>query len=247
MGKITKEYMEKLKLKAEERDLKTNLNKARKQGQIPAVLYGHKIKNQHLFVRQADFEKIFKKAGESTIIELETADKKIHPVLIQDVSQNYLTYNPDHVDFYEVDMTEKIRATVNLEFVGESAAIKNMGGTLVRVINYLEVECLPADLPHSFSVDISSLQTFEQSIHIKDLSIPEKVKILADLEDTVAKVQPPRTEEELKTQVTEDISAVEGAVEEKKEGEEDEAKKGKADDKTADKDAKPETDEKKKE
>ncbi len=213
--------MEKFKLETSKREtLKTNLKQARKQGLIPAVLYGHKIKNQNLFVKLKDFEKIFRQAGESTIIELETQDGKTHPVLIQDVQINYLSSKPDHIDFYEVNMTEKVRATVNLEFVGESPAVKNLGGVLVRVINDLEVECLPIDLPHAIEVDISKLQTFEDNLHLKDLQISDKVKVLASPEDTVAKVQPPRTEEEIKTEVTEDVAAVEGATEEKKEGEE---------------------------
>jgi large subunit ribosomal protein L25 len=98
--------MEKLQLKSVIREDKASLNKLRKQGKLPAVLYGHNIKNKNLLVELADFEKVLKKAGESTIIDLATDDGKIHPVLIHDIQLHFLTSRPIHVDFYEVSMTE---------------------------------------------------------------------------------------------------------------------------------------------
>ncbi len=210
--------MDKLTLSAKPRDIKSvKINKARKEGLIPAVLYGNKLSNANLFLNKGEFEKIFKKAGESTIINLVTeADKKTHNVLIQEVQHNYLTHDIQHVDFYEVSMTEKLRAKVALEFVGESTAVKNLGGVLVRILNEIEVECLPVDLPHNIEVNISALATLTDSIHIKDLKVPEKVKILSSADEIVVKVQPPRdVEAELSAPVVEDVSKVEGAAEEK--------------------------------
>jgi large subunit ribosomal protein L25 len=125
-------------------------------------------------------------------------------------------------------MTEKLKAKVALEYVGESAAVKNLGGVLVRVLNEIEVECLPMDLPHNITVDIAKLAALTDSIHVKDLHVSDKVKILAGLDEIVAKVQPPRdVEAELSTPVVEDVSKVEGAAENKPVEEKAEASKDK--------------------
>jgi large subunit ribosomal protein L25 len=209
---------EKFTIKAQTRDIKTtNLGKLRKTGILPAVLYGHNVKNQNLSISLGEFEKVLKKAGESTIVEIETEDGKKHPVLIHDIQRHYLTSKPEHVDFYEVSMTEKLKSKVALEYIGEAKAVKELGGVLVRILNEIEVECLPIDLPHAITVNICALNSFEDSIHIKDLNIPSNVKVLMGNDETVAKVQPPRQEEEIAEKPVEDISKVEGAAETKPE------------------------------
>src|SRR5258706_16309569 len=111
--------MEKLKITARSRDAqKTKTNKLKAGGEIHAVLYGHKVKNQVLAVKIVDFEKAFKAAGESTIIDLITDSGKTHPVIIQDVQIDNISSRPIHVDFYEVNMTEKLKAKVQIEFTG---------------------------------------------------------------------------------------------------------------------------------
>lgn len=184
--------MEKIQLKTKKRDLKSNLKKLRAHGEVPAVLYGHNVKNVSLVITKTDFEKTLKKAGESSIIDLLTDGSKIHPVLIHDIQYHYLTNEPIHVDFYQVSMTEKLKAKVTLEFIGEAPAVKTHGGVLVKVLSDVEVQCLPADLPHNISVDISALVEFSSTIHVRDLKVTEKVQILTPDDETVAKVQPPR-------------------------------------------------------
>lgn len=207
--------MSALQLQAKNRDVKANIDRLRKSGQMPAELYGNKIQNLHLSVGQNEFEKVLRKVGESTIIELMTEDGQKHNVLIHDVQRHFLTSLPIHVDFLEVSMTEKLTATVALEFVGESFAVKNLGAVLVRQLDEVEVECLPGDLPSSIEVDISKLATLEDSIHVKDLSVSDKVKVVTDGEELVAKVQPPRNvEAELAEPIVEDVTKVEGVVKE---------------------------------
>lgn len=151
-------------------------------------------------------------------MDLVTEDGKTHPVLIHDVQIHYLTSAPIHVDFYEVSMTEKLKAMVVLEFIGEAPAVKTSGGILVKVLNEVEVECLPADLPHNIEVNQESLKTLQDEIHVKDLKVSAKVKILTDANELVIKVQPPRdVEAELSTPIVEDVSKVEGAAEVKPE------------------------------
>lgn len=186
----------------------------RNAGKLPAVLYGFNVETQHIEVNEKDFTKAFKSAGESTIVNL-SVDGKTHPVLIHEVQNHYLTDQPIHIDFYAVNMTEKIKVKVPLHFEGEAGAVKALGGTLVKNLNEVEVECLPGDLPQAIEVDISSLNTFEDAIRIADLKVDGKVAILGNPEEVVVTVAAPRTEEEmaaLNEEVKEDVTAVEGVV-----------------------------------
>ncbi|MDB4940353.1 MAG: ribosomal rRNA E-loop binding protein Ctc/L25/TL5, large subunit ribosomal protein [Candidatus Doudnabacteria bacterium] len=220
---VRKEYpgfyrMEKIELQAVARPT-YSVEKLRKEGSIPAIIYGHGKATEHLALSYSLFDKAFRKAGESTLVNL-VIEGKAKNVIIQDVQRHYLTGKYIHADFYEVSMTEKLKATVQLEFIGVSNAVKANGGTLVTVLQEVEVECLPADLPHNFVVDISVLNTFEDSIHVKDLKVDSKVEILTDHEEMVAKVNPPRdVEAELAAPIVEDVSKVEGAAETKPEDE----------------------------
>lgn len=212
--------MDKVKLIAKTRNVfghKTN--QERNKGSIPAVLYGRKTKSKNLWINAFDFSKLLKKSGESTIIELELDKKEKHNVLIYDTQKNPVTDDFIHIDFFQVQMDEEIETKVELVFVGEAPAVKELGGVLVKNIDEITVKCLPADLPGKISIDISVLKTFEDHITIKNLKISDKIKIDIDPETVVALVAPPRTEEELESlseKVEEDVSQVEGV---EKEGE----------------------------
>ena len=214
-----KTTMDKLQLKATVRDIKKdNPEKLRRAGSLPAVMYGNKIATTPLTLNAREFDKVLKKAGESTIIEIITEDGKVHPVLIHEFQRHYLTSVPTHVDFYQVNMTDKLKAKVALEFVGESKAVKQLGGVLVKIIDEVEVECLPADLPHNIVIDLSAIATLQDSIHVKNIVAPDKVKIMTPADEMIVKVQPPReVEVDLSSPVIEDVSKVEGAAEDKPE------------------------------
>lgn len=186
-----------LSITAQSRTALGKLNeKLRSAGLIPAVLYG-KSKPANLQVSAKAFEKVFKAAGESTLVNLVVEGEGKHKVLIHDVAKHYMKNVPIHVDFYEVDLTKKIHAKVPLEFVGVSAAVKEHGGIFMKNLNEVEVEALPSDLPHKITVDIEGLKTFEDKIHASDLKVAGNVKILTSPEDVIVMVQRPRTEEEL--------------------------------------------------
>lgn len=210
--------MTKILLKTKKREVAgKGLQKFRKQGLLPAVIYGHKIAAQNLWVDVRDFSKVYKRAGESTIIELDIDDKNKVNVLIHDTQRDPLTNNPAHVDFFQVNMDEKIETEVPLEFVGEAPAVKELSGMLIKNIDNISVSCLPADLPAKIVVDISVLKTFDDHITIKDLEISAKVKVLSEGSTVVAGVAPPRTDEEmakLDEKVEEDVTKVEGVVKE---------------------------------
>ncbi|MDQ3018547.1 MAG: 50S ribosomal protein L25 [bacterium] len=205
--------MEKIQLKTQARDMShRNAKHLYREGLIPGNLYGNNVPNVHVGINQIAFEKVLRKAGESTIIELLLPDGATRSVLIQHVEKHYMTTRPIHVDFYEVKMTEKLTATVQIEFIGESHAVKAMGGTLVKVLSEVEVECLPGDLPHQFDIDISTLKTFEDQITIADLKVSDKVEIKAESEEVIAKVQEPRDMEAEMAEDIDEAAAVAAAV-----------------------------------
>lgn len=190
-----------IELNAQNREATGNkLKTLREKGFIPAIVYGAGQKNISIQVDYQGFKKVFEEAGESTIIKL-----KIHPpaggeaknVLIHDIAKDPINDKFIHIDFYQVRMDKAITAEVVLVFEGEAPAIKELEGTLVKSITEVEVEALPKDLPRELKVDISGLETFDDHIKIKDLKLPEGVKVLADSGETIASVAAPRTKEEL--------------------------------------------------
>jgi large subunit ribosomal protein L25 len=205
--------MEKIELAAKLRPEDKNAKMLRADGFIPAELYGHNVPNVHLAVSENEFEKVFRKAGESTIVTLNIEGVGTRNVLVHDVQRHVVRSTAAHVDFYEVSMTEKLQTTVQLEFVGETQLVKALGGTLVKVLTEVEVECLAVDLPHNLTVDISSITSFDDSVSVKDIAVPKGVTVLTDGEEVVAKVQPPRDmEAELSAPIVEDVTKVEGVV-----------------------------------
>jgi len=175
----------------------------RKKDILPGVLYGPKIKTLALEVDFKQFERAYKEAGESSLISLELDDNN-NQVLIYEVTRDALTGKFLHVDFFQPSMKEEIETTVLLVFEGEAPAVKNLSGTLAKNIQEVEVRALPQKLPKEIIVSIESLETFEDSILIKDLKVPEGVEILKDPEEVVAQVKPPDKAEEEIGEITEE-------------------------------------------
>jgi len=190
--------MQKNTLKAEKRKvLGRKVKKLRREGVLPANIYGKKIKSLSIKFPVVDFEKVYKAAGETGIVEVAIGKQK-RSVLISNVQLDPVTDKPLHVDFHQVDLKEKTTADVPIELIGESPAEKQGLGTVVQSINEIEVEALPKDLPDKFEIDLSKLAKVDQTVQIKDLVVDtKKVKILAEAEQIVVKVEPPRKEEEV--------------------------------------------------
>ncbi len=202
------------------------LNSLRGKGELPAVVYGPDVKNLPILMDYKEFEKIFKETGETTMINLRIEDtKKEYPVLVHDTQTHPITGNILHVDFYQAPLKEKMEAMVPLIFEGESPAVKDLEGTLVRNITELEIKALPQSIPHEIKIDISSLKTFDDHILVKDLSLPESVESQREEDEIVASVSPPQEiEEELEKPIEENVDEIERAEEEKKEEEDEETK-----------------------
>jgi large subunit ribosomal protein L25 len=197
------------------------LAKLRSDGLIPAVQYGHGKTPMNLSVRLIDFVKLYKAAGESTLVELSVDGKKGANTLIHDVQVDPLSGRFTHIDFYQVNMDEEIETDVALEFVGEAPAVKALGGVLIRNLDEVKVKCLPKDLPHSFVIDLAQLIDFDSQVKVSDIVLPTGVVILDVLDTIVATVMRPRTDAEmssLEEKVEMDVTKVEGVVKETPEG-----------------------------
>ncbi|TAL49815.1 50S ribosomal protein L25 [Patescibacteria group bacterium] len=207
-------------------EAKTRTEKGRKTytlrnaGSVPAIVYGAGTEPQMVTVDRNKFVKTYQAAGESSIVELKIDEKPPLHVLIQDYQIDPLRTEYTHIDFRSIDMNKEIETEVELEFVGESAAVKALGGTFIPSLETVAIRALPSKLVRSIQVDISVLATFDDAIHVSDLKAPEGVQILEDLEVTIASVEPPRSDAEmdaLNAAVEMDVSAVEVAKEKKEE------------------------------
>lgn len=178
----------------------------RKEGSIPAELYGHGIKNLHLTLPAKEFQKIFKEAGESTIINLKTDDDKTLPVMIHDIKTDPISEKILHIDFYQVKMSEKIRVHIPIEFIGEAPAVKNFGGILIKTLQEIEVEALPQDLPHRIQISLTPLDEIGKNISVRDLELSDKVKIFLGPETIIATVIETKAEEVEETTPAEAIA-----------------------------------------
>lgn len=171
----------------------------RQNGLIPAIVYGPQIEPVSIALPYRAFASLYEEAGESSLIDctIEGTVESIK-VLIQDVQYDPIKRTMTHADFRQINMNTSMHATIALEFVGQSVAVKELGGTLVTENDEIEVKCLPKDLVSHIDVDLSVLATFDDSIYVKDLSIPAGMTVLDDPEALVAKVTPPLTEEQIK-------------------------------------------------
>lgn len=209
-----------LELEVKKRDAKENPVKLRKDGLVPAVYYGRKEKSTPISISQKVFLKIWKQAGESSIISL-TGDAKDVQVLIQDVDRDPVTGLPIHADFYAIEKDKKLKVKIPIEFTGVSPAIKDLGGILVKVLHEIEVESLPKDLPHGVSVDIKALAELTSQILAKDIALPHGVELVTLPLEVVAAITVAKDEpEEPAAPIDLSTIEVEKKGKEAKEGEE---------------------------
>jgi large subunit ribosomal protein L25 len=201
--------MSKTVLKAEKRTIEGKKVKVlRNEGILPGNVFGKKVKSLAVQVNLKDFEKTYKEVGETGLLTLSIGTDE-RPVLIHNLQLHPISDAPVHIDFLQVDLKEKVEADIPVELSGESPAEKQGIGTVVQYINEVKVEALPADLPEKFEVDTSVLAEVDQSIMVKDLSYDKaKVEIKTNIDEIVAKVEPPQKEEVVEAPVV----AVEGEV-----------------------------------
>lgn len=193
------------------------LVRARKEGKIPAIIYGNKVAPQMVWVDFLTFAKVHAIAGESSIISLDLEKGKKRSVIVQDLAYDAMTNRVSHIDFFEVSMNEELEAHIPLEFVNEAPAVRELGGILVKTLEEVTVTCLPKDLPHAITIDLATLVDFSVHVQVKDLVLPQGVKVLTDELTTIVLVEAPRTEAQmaaLDEKVEADVTKVEGVVKE---------------------------------
>jgi large subunit ribosomal protein L25 len=191
-------------------------------GNIPAVVYGKGVGTKIIEVNRAEFRQVYRKAGTSSLIDLTIEGGDMAKAVVKEVQVDPISLEPYHIDFHQIRMDEVMTAEIPLNFVGESKAVKEFAGTLVKSMDSVEVTCLPADLPHEIEVDLSVLATFEDSITVGSLKLPKGVEITNDPLATIATVTPPLTDEQMKAMEASsavDVTAIKTEAEEKKEAE----------------------------
>jgi large subunit ribosomal protein L25 len=188
--------METSVLKIEERtQTGKKVKKLRREGILPANVYGKKIKSVSVQVNKKEFESVYKQIGETGLVELVQGKVK-RPALIHDVQIDPVTDEPIHVEFLQVDLKQKVSARVPVELEGVSPAEKGALGTVVQHVNEVEIEALPTEIPEKFVIDISSLTAVDQAIYVKDLKADKKkVEIKDEPDKIIVKVEPPTKEE----------------------------------------------------
>lgn len=197
--------------------------KVRYAGQLPAVVYGAGNSTESLSLSPQEFLKLYKEAGDSSLIDLVLDGKLAGKVLVQEVQADPVSSRVMHVDFRRIDMNKEMQAPVVLKFVGEAPIIKSSGGTMVTTVSTVEVKCLPKDLVSHIDVDISGLISYDQVIKIKDIKLPTGIKIVSpNAEDLVLKPTRALTEEEIKameeaSKAPVDLSKIESAGKKKEE------------------------------
>jgi large subunit ribosomal protein L25 len=181
----------------------------RREGRLPAVVYGHGTASEPVTLDAHEFELLRRHAGASTLIDLAVDGGKTRPVLVHGVQEHPVSRRPLHVDLFAVRMTEELTVEVPLIGTGTAPAAET-GGTLVHPVSAIRVRALPANLPDAITYDLSPLDSFDASITVADLVAPAGVTIHAEPTEIVARVLPPRVEEEVAPAAEAEAEAPEG-------------------------------------
>lgn len=180
------------KITAQKREiLGKKVKKLRREGILPANIYGKKVKSVGIQVNLKDFVDIYKEVGETGLVDLQIeGEKETRPVLIHNVCKHPVEDNFLHADFRQIILTEKVKATIPVELIGEAPAVAQNLGVLVQISKEIEVEALPTDLPEHFQVDISKLEKVDDVVSVKDINVDKKkVELKLGDEQIIAKIE----------------------------------------------------------
>jgi large subunit ribosomal protein L25 len=198
-------------LAAEHREVTgKKVNRLRKDGKLPAVVYGHGVDSTNVTVDAHEFELLRRHTGPNALVDLSVGGEKAQPVLINQVQIHPVHRRPLHADLFLVRMTEELTVDVPLTATGVSHAVDQLGGTVLHPTETVRVRALPDHLPQSIEYSIESLIDFDVAIHVRDLLVPADVTLLTDPDEVIAKVQAPRVEVEEEPVVAEGEEGAEG-------------------------------------
>jgi large subunit ribosomal protein L25 len=175
-------------LKVEKRKvLGKKVYKLRKEGLFPANIYGKGVKSVAVQVPYKDFEKVYKEAGETGIVDVDIAGE-IRPSLIHNIQQDYYKHVLLHADFFQVNLKEKVKAMIKIVTLGEPKAVAEKLGLLMQTLSEVEVEALPTDLPENVEINVENLAVLDAQVTVADIKVPTGVTILTDPTQVVAKI-----------------------------------------------------------
>jgi large subunit ribosomal protein L25 len=175
-------------LVSEERSvLGKKVKKLRREGWLPANVYGKNIPSTSIQVKLHEFQEIYKQIGETGLLDLKYGDVT-KPVLIKNLQIDYKSYTPLHADFYQVNLKEKIKTMVPVVLTGEAQAVKDNAGILLQTLSDVEIEALPEGLPENIEASVEHLAAVGDQVTVGDLKAPEGVTILTDAGHLVAKI-----------------------------------------------------------
>lgn len=185
----------------------------RREGLIPANIYGHNVEPTAVSVDGRTFMATFKAVGETGLVDISISNENApRPVLIYSTLKDPVTGGILHVDFYQVNLKEKLTATVPLHFTGESPLVKTKEGMLLEMLQEVEVESLPTDIPSSIEVDTSTIEELDGGIFVRDLPLPAGVEMKTDADEMVCKVGSAQMSEEPEAEEDEAAASVEGSA-----------------------------------
>jgi large subunit ribosomal protein L25 len=182
----------------------------RAAGIVPGVLFGKTAGSVPVQLDAKALDALYREAGRTSIVQVSVGGGRPTSAVIKSMQRHPLSGRPIHVDFFAPDLTHEMTVEVPINFSGEAPAIEATGGSLFTSLDRLRVKALPSDLPHEFAVDLSPLVDLESAIHVRDIAVPANVTVLNDPEEMVARVMPPRVEEEPEPVVAEGEEGVEG-------------------------------------
>jgi large subunit ribosomal protein L25 len=184
------------KLAAQPRSVQgKSVKNLRGDGVLPAVVYGRGYESKMIQIDTREFELLRRQTGRNALVDLALDGGKPTPVLLHNVQDHPVSRRPLHVDFLVVAMSEEMTVDVPISPTGSADAVERMGGILLLMRETVQARALPDNLPSGIELDISSLETFDDALHVSDLRVPEGVTVLTDPAETIARVQAPRVEE----------------------------------------------------
>lgn len=195
--------MERIELMVQARRITgKQVRRLRREGLIPAVIYGHGVESLSLQIDRQELRKALAQAGLSTLITLHLGDgEPPRLALVREVQRDVLTREILHVDFLQVEMAERITTAVPLRLIGKSPAVEQLGGILLQGVTEVEVECLPGDLVEAIEVDVAHIAELDRDLTVGDLTVPGNVQIVTDPQEMVVRVMAGREEEEVEVEV----------------------------------------------
>jgi large subunit ribosomal protein L25 len=183
-----------------------HVKQLRQEGWVPGVMYGHGFDSVSLKFEERNLTRLLSRVGGSQLIQIDVEGaKEPEMALVRDVQRDPIRGSVLHVDFYRVQMTERLTAEIPVQMEGESPIIALNEGILLQGISAIEVECLPGDLVDSFVVDLADLLEVDDSITVGDLAIPAGIDVLTDLDELIVRVAPLAEEEVLEEIVEEEL------------------------------------------